>query len=62
MSIKHMCVTILIYGASEAALYSILWPMLEKDEIWGNESPYRKSNFLSNSSLPQCVFYDKLCH
>ena len=44
MSIKHMCVTILIYGASEAALYSILWPMLEKDEIRGNESPSRKDN------------------
>ena len=44
MSIKHMCVTILIYGASEAALYSILWPMLEKDEIRGNKSPSRKDN------------------
>jgi hypothetical protein len=62
MSIKHMCVTILIYGASEAALYSILWPMLEKEEIRGHESPSIKGNFLSNSSPPQCVFYDKLCH
>jgi hypothetical protein len=40
--------TILIYGASEAALYSILWPVLENGEIWGNKSPSRKGNFLSN--------------
>jgi hypothetical protein len=43
MSTKHIYVTILIYGASEAALYSILRPMLENDEIQGNKSPSRKA-------------------